>query len=241
MTMKDWELRPSRDLMLTPLARFRSISREDGFFVSVFRIFWWLLVRGYLKGYHRLEVVGREKIPKGGSCILVANHGSHLDAVVLASAISLKLRDCTFPIAAGEVFFDRPGLAAFSAMAINALPIWRLHPGPHALKDMRDRLTGESCFFILFPEGKRTRTGEMNRFKSGLGKLVAGTDVAVVPCFLEGTAEALPPGAYLPRWHKIKLVVGDPKTYSETSNDLDGWKQIAHETEHALHQMAGAE
>ena len=52
---------------------------------------------------------------------------------------------------------------------------------------------------ILFPEGTRSRTGEMGPFKPGIGALVAGTAAPVVPCYLSGAFAAWPPTSRLPR------------------------------------------
>lgn len=76
---------------------------------------------------------------------------------------------------------------------MNALPIWRKNCGAHSLADLRERLLNGRSVYILFPEGTRTRTGAIGKFKPGLGRLVAGTNVPVVPCHLRGTFAALPP------------------------------------------------
>jgi 1-acyl-sn-glycerol-3-phosphate acyltransferase len=96
----------------------------------------------------------------------------------------LRMRDQLFPLAAGDLFFEVPAIAAFSALALNALPVWRRNCGKHGLEDLRNRLLEEPCAYILFPEGKRTRTGEMGKFRAGVGMLTAGTSVPVIPCFL---------------------------------------------------------
>ena len=49
----------------------------------------------------------------------------------------------------------------------------------------------QACGYILFPEGTRSRDGVIKEFKCGLGMLVAGTDVPVIPCYLQGTFKAL--------------------------------------------------
>lgn len=70
--------------------------------------------------------------------------------------------------------------------------MWRKNCGPHALTDLRRKLDEEKCIYIIFPEGSRSRDGQMARFKHGLGMLAAETLAPVVPCFIAGTFDALP-------------------------------------------------
>jgi len=98
-------------------------------------------------------------------------------------------------------------------------------------------LKGRSVY-ILFPEGTRTRTGAMATFKPGLGRLVAGTSVPIVPCYLNGTFAALPASGTVPRWKKIDVTIGKPLSFSVTTNDRAGWELIAAATENAVRALA---
>src|SRR5207247_969021 len=102
---------------------------------------------------HRLQVTGGEHLPKSAPFILIGNHASHLDAIVLGSPLPWKLQDRVFVLAAGDVFFDSPARSVFSAVVLNAFPVWRGKAGAHALEEMRTRLMEEPCIYILFPEG----------------------------------------------------------------------------------------
>jgi 1-acyl-sn-glycerol-3-phosphate acyltransferase len=125
------------------------------------------------------------------------------------------------------VFFERKWLAAFAAMFINALPVFRGVSGRRGLTDMRARLLSDQCIMLLFPEGTRTRTGEMNRFKPGVGMLVAGTPVPVIPCFLDGVLDAMPPGKRLIRPKRITIRVGPSYQFADITNDREGWEACA--------------
>jgi 1-acyl-sn-glycerol-3-phosphate acyltransferase len=235
----EWDLRPARDLGLPPVQRFRSFQRESGLIQTAFHQAWWWLVHGYLSVGHRLKVIGRERIPAEPPFILLANHSSHLDALVLAAPLSWRLRDHIFPIAAGDVFFETPAVAAFAAGALNALPMWRKKCGPHAMQQLRQRLLEEPCAYILFPEGARSRDGKMLPFKPGLGMIVAGTPVPVVPCHLRGTYEALHPESRWPRWgQRITLRIGSPLVFARVGNNRGGWEEIARTTQMAVEQLA---
>jgi 1-acyl-sn-glycerol-3-phosphate acyltransferase len=213
--MTDWELKPARDLHLGGMDRCRFPLREHGLVSSLLRLGWWSSVRLFLGLVNRLEVRGKEHLPAEGPFVLVANHESHLDALVLAAALPLSLRDRMFPLAAGDVFFEDPTVAAFAAHFLNALPIWRKAAARHGLTDLRQRLVEEGAVYLLFPEGGRSRDGEMKPFNAGLGMLIAGTVVPVVPCYLDGPLEAFPPGTYFPRPHKVRLRIGKPRAFPE--------------------------
>ena len=189
--MSDWDYDPAQDLDLPLEERLRSVKRETGLAGTLVQLLWGGCVRTYLKLYHRLGVEGREHLPRDTPFVMVANHSSHLDVLALSSVLPRKIQHSIFPIAAGDTFFTTPRLAFLAALFLNALPMWRRNCGSHALKALRERLVIGHCAYILFPEGTRSRTGELGRFKSGLGMIVAGTEVPVVPCFLAGAHEAL--------------------------------------------------
>src|SRR5207244_5056560 len=64
---------------------------------------------------------------------------------------------------------------------------------------------------IIFPEGTRSTTGETQDFKSGIGALVAGRDVSVFPCYLDGAFDAWPKGSRFPRPRTVRLIVGSSR------------------------------
>jgi 1-acyl-sn-glycerol-3-phosphate acyltransferase len=236
--MKSWNYEPAKDLNLTPLERARSLKRESGIWSTVGHLAWHLLMRAYLAVYHRLAVEGREHLPAAPPFVLIANHTSHLDSMVLGSVISCGWCDRVFPVAAGDVFFESPVLSLFSAQMINALPMWRKHCGSHALAELKERLISEPCAYVLFPEGTRSRDGSLQPFKAGLGMIVAGTAVPVVPCSISGAARAWPPGARWPRPRKLHLSIGPPLMFEAISDTRDGWKQVTHTAEEAVRRLA---
>ncbi len=96
------------------------------------------------------------------------------------------------------------------------------------------RLVAGDCAYAIFPEGTRSRTGEMAAFKPGIGMLVAGTDVPVVPCGLQGAFAAWRPEHRLPRWKKVRLRIGPPLRFADTENQRRGWQDVAAKTEEAV-------
>ena len=235
--MKSWNYEPAKDLELPPVARARSLNRESGIWSTCGHLAWHSLTRAYVAVYHRLAVEGREHLPSAPPFILIANHTSHLDSIVLGAVLSCKWCDRVFPVAAGDVFFESPVRSLFSAQLINALPMWRKHCGPHALAELKDRLLNEPCGYILFPEGGRSREGTLLHFKAGLGMIVAGTPVPVVPCSIIGASTAMPPGSRLPRPRKLRLKIGPPLSFESVPNARAGWEQIAREAEEAVRRL----
>jgi len=237
--MEPWNLQPAHDTGLTPSERFRSVRRESGLLESLAHQVCFSLLRSYFAIGHRLTIVGRGKLPPHGPFVLAANHCSHLDALALGAALTPRHRERAFPIAAGDVFFQTKMTSTFSAIMLNALPMWRKNCGPHALADLRRKLQEERAIFIIFPEGGRSRNGSMVPFKHGLGMLVAETDVPVVPCGLVGTFEALPPERNIPRPVAITLAIGDPLQFPSTANDRTGWSEVAASVESRVRDLAG--
>ena len=225
--MDAWKLEPAHDHGLPLGERVKSVRREGGLPESAGRSVGSAFTKLYLHGYHRLTINGQQHLPAAGPFVLIANHASHLDALVLASAVPWHMRDQLFPIAAGDTFFTTPLTGLMASVLLNALPMWRRKAGAHALKELRDRLVNDHSAYILFPEGTRTRDGHMGEFKPGLGMLVAGTKVPVVPCHIAGTFEAWPATARLPKPGKLRLSIGEPITFEQTGDDKAGWLEVA--------------
>lgn len=237
--MEPWSFRTAKDLGLPAGERLRSVQRENGLAEAAVQVAWLSFGRLWMRVWHRLEVRGRENLPSAAPYVLVANHASHLDALVLANVVPVGVQTRVAPIAAADVFFQKKFLTAFAALCGNALPIWRRRriSGAHGLEELRERLVADRFIYILFPEGTRTRSGELQPFKSGLGVLVAGTSVPVVPCRLTGAFAAGPPGAHFPRPVKITVAVGQPASFAEESNDHAGWLRIGTWAADAIRQL----
>ncbi|MEK6235530.1 MAG: 1-acyl-sn-glycerol-3-phosphate acyltransferase [Planctomycetales bacterium] len=239
--MEPWKFQSARDLDLSPNEKNRSLRRESGLASTVLRFCWWSAMRGSLRVFHRLEIIGAENLPKDPSFVLVANHASHLDALVLGSALPMRLRHLVFPLAAGDTFFETPLTAAFSANILNALPVWRKNRGSHDVKVLRRRLVEEPSIFILFPEGTRSRTGEMAAFQAGVGMMTAGTSVPVTPCYLHGAFHAFPPDRRLPRFTKLRLCIGKPLCFENEINRRKGWKEVTARLEEEVRRLGESE
>lgn len=226
--MNRWQYSSAHDLGLEAQQRHCSPRRENDFTDNLVRLGWLASLRLVFKLWNRLEVHGLENVPANPPFVITANHTSHLDALVIASALSLRWRDHISPLAAGDYFFSSKTRAGLSAAILNALPIWRQRQRGqrHELGDLRDRLREQSAIYIVFPEGSRSRDGQLHEFKPGFATLVAGTNIPVVPCHLSGSFAALPPDKGVVRPQKIILQIGSPLTFEATANHAVGWRQL---------------
>ena len=80
-----------------------SLKRESGIWSTCGHLTWHVLVRVYVKCYHRLRIEGAENLPSSPPFVMIANHSSHLDSIVLGSTLPSKWCDRVFPVAAGDV------------------------------------------------------------------------------------------------------------------------------------------
>jgi 1-acyl-sn-glycerol-3-phosphate acyltransferase len=232
-----WEYDRAKDLNLPPAQRWKSEQREPGLLSWMTHHGACVAGRLYFRCWHRALIAGAEHLPRVTPFVVVANHSSHLDAVFLATCMPRAVRGRAFPLAAGDLFFENPPISAFAAAVINALPMWRKKAGRHALDDLRARLHAGGSAFILFPEGTRSRTGEPLPWKPGIGMLVTGTTIPVIPCRLWGAFEALPPHARLPRPVRLRARFGAPRTYAHLSNDRTGWQSVAADLQQAVEAL----
>jgi len=232
-----WSFEPAADHDLPPIAAMRSVKREPGFFNFFAHAVASVGFRGYFRTYHRLKIEGREHLPRATPFVVISNHTSHLDALVLKAALPLGTGVHAYPVAAGDVFFDNVASSVLTAAFINALPIWRKKATTHALEELRERLARGHSGYILFPEGARSRDGNMLPFKAGLGMLVAGTKIPVVPCYIKGTFEAMPADRTIPRPRRIRIRVGPSMSFESATQDREGWSSVADTAKSAVQAL----
>ncbi|MBR0652469.1 1-acyl-sn-glycerol-3-phosphate acyltransferase [Roseomonas terrae] len=230
-------LRPARDHGLDTGDRLRSLSRERGLGSIMLGNAWRALVRVYLATWHRLEVTGRENLPEP-PFVLIANHTSHLDALTLSGVLRGQAARHAHALAAGDTFFGSTLSSVFAAYAVNALPVWRKRTRAGELATLRERLVEDRLAYILFPEGTRARDGVMGRFQPGIGVMVAGTAVPVVPSYLDGAHAAWPPHRGFPAPGKLRLAIGAPLVFTEAPATRAGWEDVAARCEAAVRRLA---
>ena len=162
----------------------------------------------------RIEVQGSEHLRDHRNTMIVANHVSHLDAPVLLQALGIDYR----AVAKKEVFqFPVLGSVLRRAGFIDVDRADRAQ-ATRAIARAVAALQGGACF-LIFPEGTRSRTGELGPFKKG--GFVVAMDAAsrIVPVVLRGTRELMPRGGFRIRPGTVTVRVLDPIPASSYSYD----------------------
>lgn len=157
-----------------------------------------------------LRVEGAEELTDPGPAIVVANHNSHLDTVLLLAAFPTSTINRVRPVAAADYFLRNRLISWFSTRIIGVIPLERNK------RDQIDPLRGASEalaageVLILYPEGTRGNAGEFAELKSGVARLAARhPGVPIIPVWLDGCDKAMPKGSKLPRPLPCQLTVGD--------------------------------
>jgi 1-acyl-sn-glycerol-3-phosphate acyltransferase len=236
--MEPWQYDTAEDLDQAIVERLQRFPREPDMLVYGLRAAAALCIRAWMRTYHRLSVTGRENLPKEGSFILVANHASHLDTLAILSALPLGKLHRVFPAAAKDFFFVSLPRTAMAAIVVNALPFDRETHIRQSLAICGKLLQTPGNVLLLYPEGTRSLTGEVGEFRPGIGLLVAGTGVPVVPCCLRGTYQAWPKGTMLPRPRRVRLCIGQPVNYAHLRRGKEAVQTICRDLREAVVALA---
>jgi 1-acyl-sn-glycerol-3-phosphate acyltransferase len=239
MIMDTWKYHPSPDIGTPVSERLRRFPRERGMLAYAIRSVAALMLRAWMRIYHRLRIEGRENLPASGSCVLVCNHTSHLDTLCLLSSVPLRSIHRCFPAAAADYFFSSLPRSAVSAVLINALPFDRKAKGAESLALCSALLKDEGNILILFPEGTRTTSGAMGRFRSGIGRLAAGRDIDILPCHLEGGMRAWPKGRLFPRPRNLRLRIGQAQNYRHLEPGQESVNAVCADLEERVAELGG--
>src|SRR5262245_53150822 len=232
--MTNWHYDTVADLDQPMAERLRRFPREPDILVYGLRSLFALIIRISLRAYNRFQIIGAENLPDQESCVLVANHSSHLDTVCLLSALPLRRLHRAFAAAAVDYFFESAPRLWVASVVANALPFERSASARHSIAVCRALLANPGNVLIIFPEGTRSSGGTMREFKAGVGTLVAGRNVKVLPCYLDGAFRAWPKGSRWPRPKKIRLIIGAPRSYAGVTPGKSAIVAIAAELQQAV-------
>ncbi|WP_202080783.1 lysophospholipid acyltransferase family protein [Caldalkalibacillus salinus] len=161
------------------------------------------ILGGLLKLYHRIEVVGSERIPTSPGYVLVANHQNYLDPFLVGAVLPHQ----PFFMAKEEAFhhwFLGPVLRGFEA-----IPVKRKERDIQAIKHGIQVLREDKVLGI-FPEGGRRQHKDFQDLKLGACYFSHKTSKAIIPMYIDGSERALPQVNGLPRPAKVKVLVAEP-------------------------------
>lgn len=166
----------------------------------------------FFRVWFRLRIEGQHGPPDTGPVVMVANHASHLDPVMIG--VMLPRQICYM---ARATLFN--GILGPLIRSYDAIPIDREGSGLAGIRAILKRLKlGDAV--LLFPEGTRTLDGQLQPMQPGFIALVRRGKATMVPVGIDGSYEAMPRGVSLPRPAKIAIVYGQPVP-PETVADLD--------------------
>jgi 1-acyl-sn-glycerol-3-phosphate acyltransferase len=171
---------------------------------------------------YRVRVHGAEFLPARGACVLVCNHVSFVDWMLIAAACPRPVRFVMYHR------YLRLPFVGFLMRDAHVVPIAPAHEDAGLLDAAFDQIAlaleaGEVV--CIFPEGKLTKDGNMNRFRTGIERVIARTPVPVIPMALDGMW-----GSYFSKkggedfrrpfrriWSKVQLIVGPPIAANDVS------------------------
>ena len=176
---------------------------------------------------YRLRYSGHKNIPKTGPVLVVSNHQSHFDPPLIGAGCWRRMN-----------YLARATLFRFAPLrwlihSLDAISIDRDGLGLNGIKESLRRLKrGEMV--LIFPEGTRTRDGEMAPFRPGFTVLAARSKAWILPVAIEGAFDAWPRSRKLPRRGTIHVVYGKPIPPEEVAGCNE--RELMAEVERRVHQ-----
>ena len=183
----------------------------------------WSLFLIFFKLYLGFKVIGRKNIPGKGAFIMVSNHTSYLDPIILGTSLYRSLN-----YMARENLFSKD-LSEWIMRKVHAFPIKR---GKGDLRALRDavRILDAGKPLVIFPEGTRADDENLRRAKPGIGFIISKDGVPVVPAYISGSIFALPRGARSIGRHPVTVYIGEPIIFDKdyiSNKTKDSYQRIA--------------
>jgi 1-acyl-sn-glycerol-3-phosphate acyltransferase len=166
----------------------------------------WLTFRGLFSVWFRWRCWNAERVPLTGPVILACNHASYIDPPLAGIGVPRQIY-----FLARESLFHVPILAAI-LRSWDVVPVDRDGGSGRGLKAILERLA-QGGAVVLFPEGTRTMTGELQPAKSGIGLVVIKSTAVVVPVRVFGTFAAYGKHLRWPRPRRLTVKYGKPMNF----------------------------
>jgi long-chain acyl-CoA synthetase len=204
----DYYLNDEQREFLKPLTASQAASARNGYHV----------ILALMKPF-RVIPVGLDRLT-AKQYVFTPNHASYIDAFAIAAALPHDRLINTQWAGWSGIAFGNPIFSYLSRLA-RVFPI-EAKRSLFASLALGVSVLKQGSNLVWFPEGERTLTGDLLPFKKGIGLLLEKSDIPVVPVYLDGTRAALPPGAFFPRFHQIKVVFGEPVKAEQLAKEGTG-------------------
>lgn len=173
---------------------------------------WYRLLQRFLQllaiVVYRVRFSGRENIPTSGGVLVVSNHQSHLDPPLVGIGVPRRMNY----LARKTLFRFKP--FGWLLHSVDAIPIDRDGFGLGGIKESLKRLKHDEMV-VVFPEGTRTRDGQIAPFRAGFATLAVRSNAAILPAAVDGAYQAFPRGKKFPGPGRIRIRYGRPILPSE--------------------------
>ncbi len=194
-----------------------------------------------------LTVEGREHLDRlDRPVIFAANHQSHMDGPVILTALPRRLRYRVAPAMAKEFFKahffpEQYGRKAWftnslnyylSSLFFNAFPLPQREAGARQTLRYIGEVLEDGFSVLIFPEGKRSETGQIDRFRPGIGMIASRLGVPVVPVRIDGLDRVLAVGWTMARPGRVRVAFGAPLTLTG-----DDYEALARQVEDAVRAL----
>lgn len=196
--------------------------RENLVYVEPYRwaLSWWARlyrrvlrrwdVDKHVKAFCRpLTVSGQENlVGVKGPLLIVANHTSHFDTVIVLYVLPKRIWNRTATVAAADRIYRDKRKGMLFSLRYNAFPITR--GGGLQTLNYAQTLLQKGWSILIYPEGKRSRTGELQRFHSGPAFMALSHDLTILPIHIDGANHILPAGERMSRPAPVSVRIGKP-------------------------------
>ncbi|HUT59019.1 MAG TPA: lysophospholipid acyltransferase family protein [Phycisphaerae bacterium] len=204
---------------------------------ALLRLLIFLPLRLYLLAAHRLRVRGAAQLRRIRGHLIVANHASHLDALVILAAFGLRRVNRVRVLCAKDYFFGRGVRGSIAFLLANVIPMATDRYDARAIRCCLEALRqGDNV--VVFPEGSRSADGRIQPFKPGVGLLALRHRLPVLPAFVRGTYECWNRRMALPRPGRVEVVFGQPVRYRGKAASKDNWLKIARDLRRRVARLA---
>ena len=170
----------------------------------------------------RLRVEGLEHLPEDEQWVLTPNHASYLDPFAIAALLNWNQLRKTYWAGWTGIVLANPVMRLLSRLG-KILPVEPMRAARSSLAFGATILKNKKNL-VWFPEGGLSANGELQDFKPGIGMLLEHFPVRVIPVFVHGTHQALPPGKFFPKPNAICVVFGKALDAQQVKREGGGEK-----------------